>query len=211
MRNEKKMKRILYPLVATVVTLSTVACDDFLDRSPFNSLSATSYFTSEKDLELYAAGLMQNNIPSPATICYGDQYADIYATNISTGLLYPGNYWTAEDQTGWESSNWKTLRAVNYMLLHMERCRDVVSEEIYNHYEGVARFWRAWFYYGKVRTFGNVPWYEEYLESDDYDQLHKTRDDREYVMDKVLEDLTFAAENCLSTAAFVTGSAHINK
>ena len=53
-------------------------------------------------------------------------------------------------------SNWTNLRRVNYMLDNMHKCRGRVSDEIYNHYEGVARFWRAWFYYDKVRTFGAV-------------------------------------------------------
>ena len=39
----------------------------------------------------------------------------------------------------------------------------------------------------------------------------KPRDSREYVMDKVLEDLTFASTYCLSDAKFTKGSALINK
>lgn len=64
------------------------------------------------------------------------------------------------------------------------------------HYEGVGRFWRAWFYWDKVKTFGDVPWYDEPIDPDDDEQLYKGRDPRDYVMQKVLEDLDFAATWC---------------
>ena len=41
--------------------------------------------------------------------------------------------------------------------------------------------------------------------------LYKPRDSREYVMDKVLEDLTFASTYCLADAKYTKGSALINK
>ena len=97
------------------------------------------------------------------------------------------------------------------MLDNMHRCRGRVSDEVYNHYEGVARFWRAWFYYDKVRTFGAVPWYDFTISASDKEALTKPRDSREYVMDKVLEDLTFASTYCLADAKYTKGSALINK
>ena len=116
-----------------------------------------------------------------------------------------------DNQGGWTESSWTNLRRVNYMLDNMHRCRGRVSDEVYNHYEGVARFWRAWFYYDKVRTFGAVPWYDFTISASDKEALTKPRDSREYVMDKVLEDLTFASTYCLADAKYTKGSALINK
>lgn len=62
-----------------------------------------------------------------------------------------------------------------------------------NHYRGVARFWRAWLYFDKVKIYGNVPWYSHTIDAADSLQLYKTRDDRELVMDSVLAGLNFAA------------------
>ena len=69
----------------------------------------------------------------------------------------------------------------------------------------------AWFYYDKVQTFGAVPWYDFTIAASDKEAMMKPRDSREYVMDKVLEDLTFASTYCLSDAKFTKGSALINK
>lgn len=71
------------------------------------------------------------------------------------------------------------------------------------HYEGVGRFWRAWFYWDKVKTFGDVPWYDEPIDPDDDEQLYKGRDPRDYVMQKVLEDLDFAATWCSKASKYV--------
>lgn len=58
----------------------------------------------------------------------------------------------------------------------------------------MARFFRAYFYFLKVRTYGDVPYYDHVLGSADPD-VYKARDDRGYVMDRVLEDFDFAARN----------------
>ena len=60
---------------------------------------------------------------------------------------------------------------------------------------GLARFFRAYFYYVKVRRYGDVPWYDHVIGSDDTEDLSKPRDSREFVMQKVLEDINFAITN----------------
>lgn len=44
-----------------------------------------------------------------------------------------------------------------------------------------------------MKRFGDVPWYDKVLGSDDAD-LYKARDSREFVMGKIMEDLNFAIE-----------------
>lgn len=88
---------------------------------------------------------------------------------------------------GW---NWNALRSINFLLENLENCKD---QKVRNKYEAVARFFRAYFYFEKVKRFGDVPWYDKVLGSDDAD-LYKARDSREFVMEKVMEDLNFAIE-----------------
>jgi hypothetical protein len=88
------------------------------------------------------------------------------------------------------------LRNINYFIVN---CVDpTVSETVRNNYIGVARFFRAMFYYDKVTRFGDVPWFDHPLEPDE-EALHGARDSRELVMEKVYEDLTFAAQNITRT------------
>ena len=75
----------------------------------------------------------------------------------------------------------------------------------------MGRFWRAYFYYGMVRTFGDVPWYETTLDVDNRDELYKPRDKREVVMDKILEDLDFACTNCSTDKTLTESSTLITK
>ena len=58
-------------------------------------------------------------------------------------------------------------------------------------YTALSRFFRAAFYFDKVKRFGDVPWYDTQLGSADPD-LYKARDSRELVMTKMIEDVDFA-------------------
>lgn len=167
-----------------------------------NSTTSETFFYSETALELYANGLLNNYLPSVSTLTRGDQYSDICVTTGTESYLKPSGY-NAVQASNWSRSNWVELYDTNYYLKHMQTAKGVVDESVYNHYEGVGRFWRAWFYWTKVKTFGDVPYYDEPIDPDDTEALYKGRDSRDYVMSKVLEDLNFACENCLTTSKLV--------
>lgn len=50
------------------------------------------------------------------------------------------------------------------------------------------------FYFDKVKRFGDVPWYETVIQTGDKDLLYKPRDNRELVMDRIIEDLELAID-----------------
>ena len=149
------MKKILPIMLLTAGAFAMTSCSDFLSRSPYDEISSEEFWKSEKDLELYATGFIQRMIPAESTITRGDANTDMCALSLATDLLRPDAVVSADNQTGWSENDWINLRRINYMLDNMSKCKGVVSDEVYNHYEGVARFWRAWFYYGKIRTFGS--------------------------------------------------------
>lgn len=192
------------------MALSMASCSDFLDQDPIDQINASKWFSSESDLEFYANGFIQSYLPSESTIGLGDAYCDLVSTKTSSDYYRPG-IWNSSKQTGWSYSDWASIRSVNYMLENMTRCENIVSSTVYNHFAGVARFWRAYFYYSKVRTFGNVPWIEKVFSEDD-EAIYAGRDDREYVMHKVLEDLNFACENLQENDwTYTSGRTQINK
>ena len=65
------------------------------------------------------------------------------------------------------------------------------NEADINHYIGIARYFRALFYYGKVISYSDVPWYDAPLGDGD-EALYTGCDPRATVMDHVLADLEFA-------------------
>ena len=193
-------KRILNLFAVAAVALSAVSCEQFLTVEPIDKMSADTYFKNELELELYSNGLIQSYLPTADGLGYSDYATDLFCSKTSSDFYRPG-IWNADKQTGWEISSWRNIRRANTMLDGMVRAKGNVSEDIYNHYQGVARFWRAYFYYAKVKNFGNVPWIDHALDIED-DILYAARDDREYVMHQVLEDLNFACENLSSDTKY---------
>lgn len=204
------MKNIYRILVGAAALLATVSCDDFFTREPIDKFSSQTYFSSETELKMYTDGMINSWMPSMDDIGYsgGSVYNDLIATRTSTDYYHPG-IWNSTKQGSW---SWSFARRVNYMLEHMTNAKGNVSESVYNHYEGVARFWRAYFYVSRINTFSDVPWLDKVLEPTDTTILFAARDDREYVFHNVVEDLKFACANCLGDSKYNTdGRVYINK
>ena len=179
-------------LFSTVVALSSCN-DDFLDRYPQTSVAPEEFFKSEEDLELYVNGLL--TMPGPGSY-QSDQSSDNMAT---TGAIEIKNIVTGSpsSQTITNGWNWGTLRNINYFLDNYEKA--VASDEAIAHYVGLAKYYRALFYFGMVKRYSDVPWYDKTLDPSNQEQLYKARDSREMVMSRVMEDLEFAVNNVRET------------
>ena len=174
--------------------LLTVACnDDFLERTPETSIGAEDFFNTEEDLSMYILNLY--DFPDH-NIYVGDAATDNAATTGNTELktMMITNPSSSTITGGWDwETDWSQLRAVNFFLENFEKAD--LTEDLMNHYEGLARFFRAKFYVEKIKRYSDVPWYDHVITSDDEEALMKTRDPRDYVVERILEDFTFAAEN----------------
>lgn len=162
--------------------------DDFLDRYPQTAVVPEEFFKSEEDLELYVNGLL--TLAGPGSY-QADQSSDNMATTAAIEIknMLAGSPSSQTLTSGW---NWETLRNINYFLDNYQKA--IASEEAIAHLVGLARYYRAVFYFGMVKRYSDVPWYETALSPDD-EVLYKTQDSREFVMGKVLEDLEFASAN----------------
>ena len=184
--------------MTAVLAVSILAsCEGFLSRNPDNKISAEVFLSSENDLRLYANGLADTYMLGTSVAIGNNAFTDFCATKLSADEYHPG-IWGPDKASGWSSSNFSFIRQCNYMIHNMDKAKANVGTTVWNHYMGVARFWRADAHMRKLRTFGNIPWIENYLQPDD-PQLYAGRDDREYVFHKILEDLEFAAANCFDT------------
>ncbi|RVU00683.1 RagB/SusD family nutrient uptake outer membrane protein [Mucilaginibacter limnophilus] len=173
-----------------IAALSLSACKkDFLDRQSQTAIGDGFFFNNEKDLQLYTNGLY--NFPGWG-IYNDDRSTDNAGTTGATEIknIMIGNPSASTILSGWD---WGQLRRANYFLENFRKAP--VSEDVLNHYEGVARFFRAMFYIGKVKRYSDVPWYDKTMNVDDTELLMKPRDPRAFVVDKIMEDLAFAAEH----------------
>jgi len=181
-------------LLGAVLALSSCS-DDFLDRYPQTSVAPEEFFKSEEDLELYVNGLL--TMAGPGSY-QSDQSSDNMAT---TGAVEIKNIMTGSpsSQTLTDGWNWGTLRDINYFLDNYEKA--VGSDETIAHFVGLAKYYRAMFYFDKVKRYSDVPWYDAALDPSDEEQLYKGRNSREMVMAKVIEDLDFAVTNVRESVA----------
>ncbi len=185
------MRKIIFNLVTILTVVYLSSCEDFLTSEPIDKLVPGTFFQTEKDLALFSNSFYQRGIPDGLSVVQADEMAD-YTSKIQSPKFIAGAY-DSGDVGSW---NWSDLRNINYFLANFNN--EAIPQEARNHYEGVARFWRAYFYYEKVKRYGDVPWYSKPLSTEDED-LYKPRDPRSMVMDSVLADLNFAAENIRDT------------
>ena len=187
----KTLKNIYVLGAVSLLALLGTSCDSFFDKEPMDKLVPSSFFKTEADLALYSNSFYQRMMPSALTVTTDDEMAD-YTSKNQSPMFIAGAY-TSVNEGSW---NWTDLRNINYFL---EQCNNPdIPEEARNHYIGIARYFRATFYFGMVQRFGDVPWYSKTLSTDDPD-LYKPRDPRVNVMDSVLADLNFACTNIRDT------------
>jgi starch-binding outer membrane protein, SusD/RagB family len=188
-------KFISIRLFIGILALSTVACnDDFLDKTPETDIDAGSFFNTEEDLSIYVYGLYD----FPSTGIYTDDAYSLTDNAFSTGNVELKTMMTTNPSSttitgGWAKTDWEQLRKVNFFLENFKRA-NVTAEKLAS-FEGLARFFRARFYVGKVKRYSDVPWSDKALTQDSLDVLFDTRDSREMVVGKIMEDYEFAMNN----------------
>ena len=158
-----------------------------MELPPEDTLSPETYFSSELELQLFT-NKFYKLMPSPSETnyqMYYEQSEQFVAPSPNREIL--GTRILSATDGNW---NWTTLRSINEYLANSYKCKDIKAKQ---HYDGVAYFFRAWFYYDKLQRFGEVPWIDQVIESDDVAMLHKKRDTRDVVINHMLSDLDSAA------------------
>lgn len=153
---------------------------DPLDKLPQSSLSPEEFFSTATGLDAFSNNFY-TTFPSSGLYC---ETWDLYASTEMSEEMRGGR----TVPTTW---SWGTLRNINTLLGNLYLCDD---PETVRYYEALAKFFRAYYYFNTVKKYGDVPWYDKELGSDDPD-LYKPRDTREYVMQRMLEDIDFAIAN----------------
>ena len=177
-----KKNIILYSFIALLS--GTAGCSDMLDEYPLDAISPETYYNNADELRS-ATNQFYGMFPGAAS-GYTESADVVCIFNLPSEVQSIRTVPTSGG--GW---NWEYLRAVNFYLSHSVRCDDVDARE---HFDGIARFFRAYFYFEKVKRFGEVPWFDRELSSTD-PELFRPRDSRDFIMDKILDDLTYAINN----------------
>ncbi len=175
--------KILPIFTFILIVLGTISCNDSLDVTPKDKMIPENYFRNENELQMYS-NTFYTMLPGESGILR--EGVDHIAKNEMSDELR-GSRIIPGSGSGW---SWGQLRDINTLLEYSVNCPD---REVRNRYNALARFFRAYFYFEKVKRFGDVPWYDSQLASND-PELKKPQDSREFIMSKVIEDLDFAIQ-----------------
>jgi hypothetical protein len=173
------------------LTVSIASCTKNLEQTPQSTATKDAIFSSEDGMKLYTASFY-NILPGINDVFRGDEIADYGARSQVPDYLRQGAY-SSRQSSGW---TWTNLRNVNYFIANCNN--PAVPETIKDNYIGLARFFRAWFYFNMVKRFGDVPWISTPLAVDD-PALYNPRDPRTKVMDSVLADIDYACQHLTLT------------
>lgn len=194
------MKRIsIYRLPLLLLAVSWITSCDLIDMKPKGSITDDSYWTKVEDLELYSNGLY-DFLPGPDA--WAEQGSDNFVKNNMIPILF--NTMNQESASGgW---GWGDVRRCNYFLQRAEKVEGNPAEV--NKYIAEARFFRGLVYYGKIQRYGDVPWYDTDIKTSDYELLQQKRNDRDEVLAKIIDDLTFAIQWLPEKESAVLGRLH---
>lgn len=186
-----KYNKIL--LSITFIAVIAAGCKK-LDQEPQSAATPPAVFGSTDGLQLYVNS-MYEILPDAGALVRGDAMSDYAARTSVPDFLRPGAY-GPQQSTGWSSNDWSALRNINYFLIN--NVRPQVPEDKRRHFNGLARFFRAWFYFDKLKRFGDVPWINSPMAVDD-PKLYGGRDSRVLVVDSIIADLDYASQNITTT------------
>lgn len=178
--------KLKHSIIYCALALGAVACNK-LEQEPKSTVSKEAVFNTESGLKLYTNSFY-TLLPTSTDIMRGDNMAD-YAARKDVPDFFRAGAFGPRQSSGW---TWTALRNINYFLEN--NVSQSVSPEIRAQYAAIARFFRAYFYFEKVKRFGDVPWVNRTLGTAD-ETLYAGRDPRQLVMDSVLNDLNFAIEH----------------
>lgn len=188
-----------------MLALFLAACKkDFLDRTPETSISEAEFWKTQNDLQLYVNNFytaFPSTIGAFGTIGPYGLDADDGSDNMIT-MSVNGNMngvrTIPSSGGGWAYGDWSTLRNINYFMVNYNKVN--ASWDNQKTYVGEALFFRAWFYFSKLRQFGDLPWVNKPLDITS-GELKTPRLSRSVIVDSIMNDLDRAVQYLPSKAS----------
>lgn len=171
-----------------------------LDQNPQTSISDATYWHTANDLKLYTNNFY-NQLPS-----YIGVWSTVgpYTEDDNTDNMVFGGYNTRLNGEntipasggGWSYGDWSNIRNVNYFLDNYDKVSDPFSA--ISTYVGEAYYFRAYFYFSKLKSFGNLPWINKPLTTNDTSFLMAPVLSRNIIVDSIISDLDKASSMLLA-------------
>lgn len=180
-----------------IIILLSIAClvSCNLDEPLISTTDRKTIFGTEGGIESYSYSLY-SGLPSLDNVFYKEDACVDYCMATSYSTFYLDGAYDPEKTTSW---SWTELRRINYFIdaLNSEDC--TVADEVKAHYLALGKWFRAYFYYGKLTSYGDVPWFEHLISSTDEKEMYKDRDSRDVVVKHMIDDLDYTYANLKTT------------
>ena len=203
------MKKLIYAIFAALVLSS---CSGLLDRPALTTVVDNNFWRGEGDVRLYVNGFYPLYFEG-----YGVDWSQEFAP-VRGGTTFCDDFTSEGTQTRFENKvptsrgsssesrscfsqyygpSWgfARVRKANILIDRLNEYKANFSEEAYKHWLSMAYFFKVYEYSDLVGVFGNVPYFESTVRSDDLDTQYKDRDSRQFVMDKVYDMCDYILEN----------------
>lgn len=182
------MKKYINYLILLCSLGLFISCNDFLNREPLDRITDKGMQFSKNEMELYC-NTYYTLLPGFEGIIWADNSSDnlINGDYNANGLL-SGTMVVPASGGGWD---WVGVRNTNYFLTNYHITKE--SWNVTKQYVGEMLFWKAWYYYSLLRQFGDLPWYNQPLETSS-EELYNPRLSRDIIADSIIQNLSRAAE-----------------
>ena len=182
------MKRCFSYLLISGLLFGWACSESFLISEPQDELSPQEYFKTTKALKLYA-NRFYTLLPAHGMYGGGTFWTDKNSDNLAPAVAdmrLSGTRTVPSTQGGWD---WSDIRQVNYFLDHCSAANeDTIESRVYI---AEVKFFKAFLYFEKLKTFGDVPWFTHALYTNS-PELYKARDSRNVVADSIISCLDYA-------------------
>lgn len=190
-------KSVIYMFAASVLLLSS--CNDFLEKSPRDTFTNNPAFWSNlNDVTSYSNKFYDNYVGFSQAGGAGWFYFKSLSDDQARGGFEDWTYKTIPNtSTNW-SGPFTEIRRIDYMLQGLQGSTLAAQDK--NRFIAIGRLNRAWEYYQLVREYGDVEWIDYPILDPEDEKVSGDRDDRDVVMDSVLNDLNYAIANLPSVS-----------
>ena len=189
------MKTYKYLSCLLLGSILFVSCEDFLNLPPEDKFTDEEFWQTETQARTYLYSLYPTLFAGFGTTQNPTWMEDVGDDAISAPIQNNLSLDSVPETDGnWSFAN---IRKANYIIESAPRLNE--SEATINHWLGIGRFLRGYFYSSLTFQYGDVPWFDrvpQYSQNKaDLDYLYKDRDPRNEVVGKIIEDFEFAMTN----------------
>ncbi|MGF7218124.1 hypothetical protein GGR92_004301 [Spirosoma lacussanchae] len=166
------------------LALLALGCKDFLDRQPLDTPSSATFYANEAEIRIGLTGVYnaafwnsRGNVPDLKRI-EGTTDLIISRKTDPESLVAMGNQGpfvigNAISETGWQQG-YRLIARANELLEGMKRGEARTSKASYDRMRGEALTLRAWAYLNLMTWYGNVVYYTQPLQPDQYETQPQT-------------------------------------